>query len=37
MGTFHTHFKIRVVLIIEEPTISVNYRKALKVMLHYFN
>ena len=36
-GPFHTHFKVQAVLIIEDPTVTVKCRTAIKVMFLYIN
>ena len=33
---FHTHFSIRVILTVEDPTVTVKCRTAIKVLFLYF-
>jgi hypothetical protein len=36
-GPFHTHFKVLVILLIEDPTVTVKCRTAIKALFLYFN
>jgi hypothetical protein len=36
-GPFHTHFMVRVILIVIDPTVTVKCRTAIKALFLYFN
>jgi len=37
LGLFHSHFRVQVILIVEDLTVTVKWRTAIKVLLLYFN